>query len=398
MVQIFLVHLRVDAKAAFLVLVQTPANIIVAAQIIHKPAVFRQAVQHIQLGFQQTNIPAGQSAPQVDHHRHIVQHVTFRLFRRAVVGGQLPRRHDHLAFEDHRRADTFQHHAQHPHNGMHLGQIAAAGAQLFPDIGYRVDAQHLHAQIGKVQDAFDHLHKHRRIAVIQIPLVGVEGGQHPLVHLLIPCEVARRGVGEHLRHGALVLVGNGAVLKAVVIRLIGAVPRLGPHGPFVGVGSVVHHHIQTQADARFAQLCRQRGQVLIGAEGRVHLLKTFHRVAAVIVGMGHFQQRHQVQIGQLLFLQIGQFSGKGLQVPREQVGIHGHAEHIAPAIPVRVRLAGGIQTFQFFAAFLIGLPHGVLQRVQPPAVIVQFHKQPVQLVLVTGQTGGKHIRHKQSLL
>ena len=54
---------------------------------------------------------------------------------------------------DDRRADAFQYHAQHPHNGMHLRQIAAGGAQLLPDIGHGINAEHLYAEVGEVQDA-----------------------------------------------------------------------------------------------------------------------------------------------------------------------------------------------------------------------------------------------------
>lgn len=184
-----------------------------AAQIVDEPAVVRQGVQGIQLCLQQAGVTACQGTPQVDHGGHVVEHVTFRLLGRAKVRRQLLGCHDHLAFEDDRRADTFQHHAQHPHDGMYLRQIAAGGAQLFPDVGYRVNAEHLHAQICQMQNTFGHVHEHCRVCVVQVPLVVVEGGQHPLVHFLAPCKVAGGGVGEHLRHGLLVLVGDGAVLK-----------------------------------------------------------------------------------------------------------------------------------------------------------------------------------------
>jgi len=305
-VQIFFVFLRVNAQPVFHRLVQPPADVIVAAQIVHEPTVVRQGVQGIQLRLQQPGVPAGKGTPQVDHGGHVVEHMAFRFFRGAEISCQLLGSHDHLALEDDRRADTFQHHAEHPHNGVHLRQIAAGGAQLLPDVGYRINAEHLYAQICKVQDAPGHVHEHRRVGIVQIPLVVVEGGQHPLVHLLTPCKVAGRGVGEHLGHSLLVLVGDGAVLVEVVIGLKPRVARLCRHGPAVGTGGVIHDKIQTQADAGLAQLPGQVFQVFVGAKGRVYGVEVLHRIAAVVVGVGHLQKGHQVQIGQLLFFQVGQ--------------------------------------------------------------------------------------------
>ena len=36
--------------------------------------------------------------------------------------------HIYLALEDDRRANAFQHHAEHPHDGVYMGQLAAGGA------------------------------------------------------------------------------------------------------------------------------------------------------------------------------------------------------------------------------------------------------------------------------
>ena len=232
--------------------------------------------------------------------------MAFRLFRGAEISCQLLGSHDHLALEHDRRADAFQHHAEHPHDGVHLRQIAAGGAQLLPDIGHGINAEHLHAKVGEVQNALGHVHEHRRVGVVQVPLIVVEGGQHPLVHLLTPGKVAGRGVGEHLRNGLLVLVGDGAVVIEVVIGLKPRVSCLCRHGPAVGAGGVVHDKIQTQADAGFPQFTGQVFQILVGAKGRVYGIEILHRIAAIVVGVGHLQQGHQVQIGQLLLLEVGQ--------------------------------------------------------------------------------------------
>ena len=107
------------------------------------------------------------------------------------------------------------------------------------------------------------------------------------MHLLTPCKVAGRGVGEHLRHSLLVLVGDGAVLVEVVIGLKPRVARLCRHGPAVGAGGVVHDKIQTQANADLAQFTGQVFQILVRAKGRVYGIEILHRIAAIVVGMGH---------------------------------------------------------------------------------------------------------------
>ena len=123
-------------------------------------------MEGIQLGFQQPDVPAGKGTPQVDHGGYVVEHMAFRLFRGAEVGGKLLGSHDHLALEHDRRADAFQHHTEHPHDGVHLRQIAAGGAQLLPDVGHGVNTEHLYAEVGKMQDALGHVHEHRRVCVV----------------------------------------------------------------------------------------------------------------------------------------------------------------------------------------------------------------------------------------
>ena len=63
---------------------------------------------------------------------------------------------------------------------MHLGKIPAAGSQLFPDIGNRVDADHIDTFVGQVQHIVNHLIENHRIPVVQIPLIGIESGHDKL--------------------------------------------------------------------------------------------------------------------------------------------------------------------------------------------------------------------------
>ena len=267
-VQELLVAERVDAEPPLLRLVQAPANVVVAAQVVDEPAVLGQGVQRVDLRLEQPGVAVGERAPQVDHRGDVVQHVAFGVLRGAEIGGELLGGHHHLAFEDHGRADAFEGDAQHADDGVHLRQVAAGGAQLLPDVGHGVDAQHLHAQVRQVQRAGQHGHQHLGVAVVEVPLERVEGGQHPLVHLVAPAEVAGRGVREDLRGGPLVFVGDGAVVVAEVVVLVFGVAGLGLHGPFMGGGGVVHHEVEAQADAGLAQLLvREARSALVPRDG-----------------------------------------------------------------------------------------------------------------------------------
>ena len=269
---------------------------------------------------------------------------------------------------------------------MHLGQIPAGGAQLLPQVGHRVDAQHLHPQVGQAKHTAHHIVEHRGIAVVQVPLVGVEGGAHILAHLLHVNEAARRGLREYVGDGLFHLPGDIRAVEANVTVDVLPLARLGPHRPFVGVGGVVDDKIQAQAHPPPAHGCCQGTQVLIRPQRGVHLVKVLHGVAAIVVRVRHFQQGHQVHIGNPLLLEVTQPLLHPLEVSGEQPRIHSHPQHFARPEPVRLRLPLFIQTPQRLAARPPNLGHHDLQFVQAGPVAIQLHIQPVQLVLPGGQT------------
>ena len=340
-----------------------------AAQIIHEPAVFGQRVELVDLVLEQAHVAAGERAPQVNHDGDVVQHVALGGLGRAEVGGELLGGHDHLALKHHGRADAFQNDAQHAHDGVDLRQVAAIGAKLLPDVRHGVDAEHLDTEVGQAHAAH-HGYEHLRVAVVEVPLERVELGHHPLVHLLIPGEVAGRGVREDLRHIPVVPVGDGAVRVAEVIVLILGIAGFGCLGPAVGGGGVVHHEVDAQTDAGAAQLLGQRGEVFVGAELRVHGIEVLDRIATVVVRVRHVKQRHQVQVGELLLLQVRNLVGKFLEVAGEQVGVHGHAEHIAALVPARVLLAGFVETLQIGGTVSVGCGHACDECVEGVVIVI----------------------------
>ena len=67
---------------------------------------------------------------------------------------------------------------------------------------------------------------------------------------------------------------------------------------------MIDNKVETQAHAAAAHGGSKAAEILVGTQGRVNLIEILHSVSAVVIGMGHLQQRHQVQIGDPLLCQI----------------------------------------------------------------------------------------------
>ena len=102
--------------------------------------------------------------------------------------------------------------------------------------------------------------------------------------------------------------------------------------------------------------------------------------------MGHVEQRHEVQVGELLLLEVRDLIGKLLEIPGKQVGVHGHAEHVAALVPIRVLFAGLVETLQVGGTVSIGLSHAVDERVEGIMVVVQTHEEPLKFILMSGES------------
>ena len=103
--------------------------------------------------------------------------------------------------------------------------------------------------------------------------------------------------------------------------------------------------------------------------------------------MGHVEQRHEVQVGELLLLEVRDLIGKLLEIPGKQVGVHGHAEHVAALVPIRVLFAGLVETLQVGGTVSIGLSHAVDERVEGIMVVVQTHEEPLKFILMSCEAG-----------
>ena len=171
---------------------------------------------------------------------------------------------------------------------MDLGQVAADGSQLFPNVWHRVDTQHLHTQVCQEQHIGRHLIKDHRISVVQIPLIGVEGAQHMLFHLLAPDKIAGCRGRKYLGHGLFKFCRNIVGIIALIPVYVLLLPGLGPHSPLVGVRRMIHDHIQAQADASFPESLGESLQIPVCPYLGIHHTEILHRITAVIEGMGHF--------------------------------------------------------------------------------------------------------------
>jgi hypothetical protein len=151
-------------------------------------------------------------------------------------------------------------------------------------------------------------------------------------------------VGEDLAQRAFVGVGHGAVGEQEVVVGVLRVAGAGGQRPAVLVRRVVADEIEHQADAGAAQFLGQGAQVFHAAQARVHGAVVADRIAAVVVAFRRAEQRHQVQVGQAQFLEVGNLGAQLLQVAGKEVDVADAAQHL-----LRLEPGGG------------GLTHGVLR-------------------------------------
>ena len=191
----------------------------------------------------------------------------------------------------------------------------------------------------------EHGPEHRRVGVVQVPLVLVEARPHPAQARDLG-EAARSGVGEHLGQRALVGVGFGAVRVDQVHLAVAGLAGQRLAGPFVLPRGVVEHQVDAQRDAALVQVACQRLQVGHGADPRVHLVVVGYRVAAVALPVARPQQRHQVQVGDAELHQVVQVLADPGQRAGEPVGVADVADHAGPLEPGRIDLPAAVEPSQ----------------------------------------------------
>ena len=334
-IEVFLVGDFLHPELLQILIVQSPADIIVAAQIVQEDIVVGQGKDRLHLVAEKPHVVRSHRMPGAGHRGDIVEHVALGLFQRPEIGNDLGGLHDDLAQEQGAGADDLRRHPHQAHQGVDLREIAAVCPQLFPDIGRRVQADDVHTVVAQVQHVRSHIIEDDRIRVIEVPLIGVKGRHDDLAGLLTPGEVSgcrgRKDLGDSL----LKLVRNIPVVIEEIAVLVLLLPRPGPARPLMVLAGMVHDEVEADTHPVVMTFIAQLGQVLHGAEFRLYLPEIRNCIAAVAPPRRALQKGHQVDVVQTAFLQIIQMFPHALQGPCKAVGVHEHAQHLISLVPLR---------------------------------------------------------------
>ena len=280
------------------------------------------------------------------HRGCVVEHVALRALYGTEVGSQLLRSHNDLTQKQRAGTDDLADHADHADDSMYLGAVAAVGAKLFPDVWHRVHANNVDALVRQIQQIVCHGVEDSGVSVVQIPLVRVEGGHDDLPHVLEVSEIARRGNGEHLRDEFFVFVGNVPIIEEEIIIPVVLFSCPGALCPLMIDTGVVHHEVQTAADAPLMTVGGKLFQLLHGAELGLDLAEIGNGITSVAASLHRVQQRHEMDIVDAQLRQIVEFFPDAAQVSGKLLHIQAIAEQVVAPIPVWFGLAPAIQFFE----------------------------------------------------
>lgn len=187
---------------------------------------------------------------------------------------------------------------------MYPRQVSAVGSQLFPDIGNGVDTDNVDTYVGEEQEVVHHLIEDPGIAVVQIPLVRVEGGHNIVADLREISEVTGSRRREYLRNSLLVLLGNPVIVKEEITAHILALSSSCADCPFVILGSMVHNEVHANADLLIVAGLGQILKIVHRAKFRLYLAEVGNGITAVRTAFGSLQKRHQMYIVDTALLQV----------------------------------------------------------------------------------------------
>ncbi len=319
--------------------------------------------------------------------------VAFRRSGTAQIGRQLARRHDGFGLEQHPRRHDVDHGPQGLQQLMRLRLVHAVAAFTLPQEGGGVEPEHFDAAVGQAQQGARHFQEHRRIGVIQVPLIGIEGGPHPAPQRLDKTEVTRCHLGKYLAQRGFVTVRLPPVGEDMEHRPCLCVAGTRGPGPLMLVGHMVEDEIRTQADTGLAQLLGQCLQIGIAAQRRFDLVEIGDGKAAIVLAGPRPQKRQQVQISDAQFAQIRYLLGHTAQAAAEVLHIGAVAQHALAEEPVRLRRTLRIECAQRRRTGSVHLPHQRHQFAQPgielSALSIQAGQQAAQQRL-----GGRHALHR----
>ncbi len=366
--------------------IQSPANVVVTANVVQKAVGLREPRNLVRLITQERYVSCRHCMPQRAHRGRIVEHVALGLLRCSEIRSQLLGLHHHLSQKENAGAHDLCDQPNHADNGVYLRKIPAVGAQLLPDVGNRVDADDVDSAVGKVQKIPCHLVEYDRVPVIQIPLIGIERGHHILAQLRKIGEIPRCRLGEHLRHGALKLRRQAVIVVEEIPVLVFSFSCPRTPCPLVLLGCVIHNEVQADTDSpAVAVLCQLR-QILHRPQTRQYLSKIRNRVAAVAPALRRVQKGHEMQIIDAALLQIIQVTAHSLEISRKILGIEHHSDKVILHIPGGLCLALAVRGLQRLRPLVVERLHGSAEVVVILGLsMVELHVQPFQLIAAGSQ-------------
>ena len=240
--------------------------------------------------------------------------------------------------------------------------------------------------VAQVEHVSGHIIENDRIGIIEVPLIGIEGGHDDFAGLFAPGEVSGSGLGKDLGNSLFKLVGDIPVIIEEIPVLIFLLACAGALRPLVVLTGVVHDEVKAEAHTLAVALVAEGGQVFHGAERGLYLAEIGNRVSAVAASRGALQKRHQMQVVQAAFLQIVKMFLHTLQSPCEAVGVHEHAQHLISLVPFRHLLSGLIPLLQDRASLRIILVEHVAEILKGLLIIViELGIQPFHLIIMLFQ-------------
>ena len=168
----------VDAELGGVLIGERPADVVVAAHVVHPGACRRRCCAALAAAWAAG--PTSRVASGFPGQRHLQRVVGELALLRGDVPGHFVGVDDRLGLEQQRRAPPCAQTALKAcSSSVRLGQVLAAGAQLLPDEGHRIHPQDLHALVRQEQHLLGHGPEDRRVGVVQVPLEAVERGPDP---------------------------------------------------------------------------------------------------------------------------------------------------------------------------------------------------------------------------
>ena len=389
-VEVLLVGDLLLAKLAEEIIVKPPADVVVAAEVVQEDILLREREDRVHLVAEQPDVAGRDRVPHGAHGRDVVEHVALGLFDRAEVRDHLGGLHDDFAEKERAGADDLAGHAHDAHQRVHLREVPALRAELLPNIRNRVEADDINSVVAEVQHIARHVVEHDRVAVIEIPLVGVEGGHDDFAQLREFGKVSRRGRWEDLRNRLLELTRDVPVVEEEVTILVLRLAGPCSDRPFMVLARMVHHEVKADADAVVVALIGKGRKVLHRAKLRLHRAEIGNRITAVAPVLGALQKGHEMQVVDARLLQVVQVAAHAFQRPCKAAGIHQHAKEVVALVPVRIRKASLVPGLQLCRTAVIELVEHVAKIIKCQFVaVVELPVEPLHLIVNFFKAGPK---------